>query len=986
MPLFERTARTFGITDVVKAVFRSQNEPGILCEEQPMRVKYNAVFLINLKHVPMKDLVADGNGTFTNTGQPTHTIEICSNEENESENEDKEKMSYPQVKVLARAKRPLKCRSQFLLQRYYYRRSKQTSFHRIIALLRNKEGEIHGNVAVLQYQWEGEEGEVTLAPHGNSKRNSIPFTATKSSVKQKLEYNLGRHQVREAIDLTEGEFGSSIFDAKSPAEHVRSTHQGHYAARKIRTRAGTGNKHKKEWDELYSLMTIAKEDDRDFIRAIVNHPEPMCLLATDFQLHSLSQSCTDAVDFRPVSIDPTFNNGPFNVTPVSFRNIVLESTRTGQCPVFLGPLLIHQSKTFQAYYYLTSQLVGLQPRLQSLQAFGTDGEDELIKACKSVFKESISLRCFRHFQQNVERTMKNLGMQEYENVITGHIFGNEETRGLLEAGSEEEFDQAFQDHIKIWKELPNGEKFCKYLSDRAVMMKESMTADVRAKAGLGLPPKRFYTNDSETNNERIKHKMDHREAGLCSFVAGMKQLAYSQETEFAKALCGMSTEYKLRDVFSSFAVPAEKWYDMREDQRRSHVQRVYKLAMSEMYAANPQHCVLVSRSDVQLPTLSITPELSGLGSIIPLPVLKGVWRKAALLLSVFENNVSSAPSKDPSTKVFCVQSQTDKSPIPYFVQIYCCSKCHTSCSHVKVTCTCKMYRPNSICSHALVVAEKCGDLDSFLKWRVSQDKSYNFSSLATVNINTKSSGRKGNRQRRDRSQKKNQCSDASDNLWVENRQHIQLQPLVSGSTLPFQLKTGSTATNVPTVDDARHTLGVLSENIQQPRMHSSIPGCRQVTTGSPASNVPPATLPATGGQPNETLEEDEYVNSTFSWNFGAQDQPNSYLASMVDQTVLFSSTEGTRNTDIPNIPCFADKPFTFQQQTEAPNHTRFSDSFAVPRTMMLGSRAHGLVASDMPVQSSNTGYLQQIIPPVLVPMEGCIHPGGSPNRYLHVTV
>lgn len=106
MPLFERTARTFGITDVVKAVFRSQNEPGILCEEQPMRVKYNAVFLINLKHVPMKDLVADGNGTFTNTDQPTHTIEICSNEENESENEDKEKMSYPQVKVLARAKRP----------------------------------------------------------------------------------------------------------------------------------------------------------------------------------------------------------------------------------------------------------------------------------------------------------------------------------------------------------------------------------------------------------------------------------------------------------------------------------------------------------------------------------------------------------------------------------------------------------------------------------------------------------------------------------------------------------------------------------------------------------------------------------------------------------------------------------------------------------------------------------------------------------------
>lgn len=76
-------------------------------------------------------------------------------------------------------------------------------------------------------------------------------------------------------------------------------------------------------------------------------------------------------------------------------------------------------------------------------------------------------------------------------------------------------------------------------------MMESMTADIRAKASLRNPPERFYTNDSETNNERIKHKMDHREARLCSFVASMKQLAYSQETEFAKALCGMSTRSEM---------------------------------------------------------------------------------------------------------------------------------------------------------------------------------------------------------------------------------------------------------------------------------------------------------------------------------------------------------------------------------------------------------------------------------------------------------
>ena len=83
-----------------------------------------------------------------------------------------------------------------------------------------------------------------LAPHGNAKKSNIPFTATKSSVKEKLERHLARHHVSEAIYLTEEDMGCSIVNAKSPAEHVRSTHQGHYTARKIRAKAGTADKHK----------------------------------------------------------------------------------------------------------------------------------------------------------------------------------------------------------------------------------------------------------------------------------------------------------------------------------------------------------------------------------------------------------------------------------------------------------------------------------------------------------------------------------------------------------------------------------------------------------------------------------------------------------------------------------------------------------------------------------------------------------------------
>lgn len=152
--------------------------------------------------------------------------------------------------------------------------------------------------------------------------------------------------------------------------------------------------------------------------------------------------------------------------------------------------------------------------------------------------------------------------------------------------------------------------------------------------------------------------------------------------------------------------------------------------------------------------------------------------------------------------------------------MYSCSTCHTSCSHVKVTCTCKTYRPNSICSHALVAAEKCGDLDCLLKWgviRLSRTISLPLQRLKSNQVFWK----KGQPSTTKPITKKNQCGDASDNLGIENIQHVGPHPSVCGSALPSQVRTGSTATNAPIVEEARHTLGVFPRNMQQPRIHSS---------------------------------------------------------------------------------------------------------------------------------------------------------------------
>lgn len=80
-----------------------------------------------------------------------------------------------------------------------------------------------------------------------------------------------------------------------------------------------------------------------------------------------------------------------------------------------------------------------------MQALVTDGEDELLKACKSVFKESIALRCFRHFQQNVETALKNYGMQDHMNAINDQIL----VMRRLTAFSKRNLKKSLTRHCKI---------------------------------------------------------------------------------------------------------------------------------------------------------------------------------------------------------------------------------------------------------------------------------------------------------------------------------------------------------------------------------------------------------------------------------------------------------------------------------------------------------------------------------------------------------
>ena len=52
-------------------------------------------------------------------------------------------------------------------------------------------------------------------------------------------------------------------------------------------------------------------------------------------------------------------------------------------------------RRFEDYNFFAG-LLKLEPQLQCLKAYGTDGEEALVKALRACFSKAVGLRCFLH--------------------------------------------------------------------------------------------------------------------------------------------------------------------------------------------------------------------------------------------------------------------------------------------------------------------------------------------------------------------------------------------------------------------------------------------------------------------------------------------------------------------------------------------------------------------------------------------------------------
>ena len=530
-----------------------------------------------------------------------------------------------------------------------------------------------------------------------------------------------------------------VVHANSPSELPRNERQVMYFAQKKKSQSQKVSPEVgfPASDQIFAIMQSSKlEDDHGkFVQQTRPAPEPAFVVARDRQLDDLVRFCTPPDGFTVLTVDPTFNLGEFDVTPITYRHCLLKSIRTGTPPVFIGPIMIHYRKNFSAYLFFASTLIGLRRDLQALRAFGTDGEKALADAFSHEFRYAVHLTCFIHCRSNIKQKLQELSYpQTATKEILDDIFGCQEGstfyEGLVGCENDDNFDSKCDALEARWLEIEKSSAanpgfHSWFLRHKAAVMKTTMLKNVRAEAGLGSPSQPFTTNASETTNSIIKAHVSHKSSKLMELVNHLKDAIDEQEREVERAVIGRG-KYRFKDDYAALEICEAKWFKMSIQQRQSHLKKVATVGV----VSNTQKTLISNLPVANALPLDIDVESVAASVTVPLPCLQGVWKKATELISS-SSSIAAAPGQVSEARM--VESRGGQRPhlvVPCKRGIF---KCDNDCLN---------YKSIGICSHVVAVAHLSGSLSQLISAFTKYKKKPDYSKLATHGMPS-GRGRKG---------------------------------------------------------------------------------------------------------------------------------------------------------------------------------------------------------------------------------------------------
>jgi len=355
LPIFECGKKERYTVRKAVEILLCQFEKGTKGNKTPLKVRKNLSFLVDVgKFKCWQDMKSDMNGVFF------HTLRICTwTVEVDQENE---------VQSLEKKKIPLTGQNMYHI--YINSMRNEAGLCRSIFFLRDQNEEILNSLCLLQYTIAKEvqctEVVYDVPSHGNRKGKSKPYYPTKKSTIQAIKDELGSNSAAVAFRNVAVSAGGAL-GARDPGELPRSRKQVYDLKSKM-----------KKVDDVNELLQYAKHSEELIVLEHHDVPEDLWVLAKPHMTKDLSRFCTSDKLSHPLSVDPTFNFGKFEVTPFTYKHLFLKSKRTGTAPSFLGPTAIHYSKQKNVYKKIVLAVANASPDLaDKAKGFITDEEESL---------------------------------------------------------------------------------------------------------------------------------------------------------------------------------------------------------------------------------------------------------------------------------------------------------------------------------------------------------------------------------------------------------------------------------------------------------------------------------------------------------------------------------------------------------------------------------------------------------------------------------
>ena len=735
IPILEEGIKErYSPSQVINTILTNGNDI-VLCTSVPLQVRTNASFLIDSSTLKRwQDIKCDLNGSYDKVVKSrTITIQVTKLEDQSYDHD-----------IIAQKEVSIKGENSYHFYTNAVRNKAEPALVRAIFFLGDDKGQIVNNIIVLQYYIVTGEDSVsfTVKSHGNSKKVQKPFYPTSASTMDEMKSRSSVQSSRRVFgDMLEETGGVTVVG--NPSMVPRSTRQLY----------DINQSKLKKQDPVEDLLLYVKHHKDEIAIRHVDLPCDTWVVATPAMCQDVVRFSTSELLSMPLSIDPTFEIGEFEVTPIVYHNLLLKNIKTGAFPIQLGPTMIHHRKDYDTYKSMSSACVARCKGLEKARAIVTDGEEMLINAWKSECRDAVMLRDFRHFRTNCSDKLHSIGIRANadKKYFLNKLFGLEgKEAGVFESEHKKELKKNLRD---LQKDFDNKEReilgkdqnyqpqFSSYIVDHYDMIKSSMIAKARRKAGLPEEsgrPVRCFSNPSESMNHVIKVEKhtrfpNKRFISKLEFLRDIFEHIHArQQEEVARAIGGMSDLVQLSPLAEHLRIDTDVWFEWNKSQRGTYLEDFNKLSIEEAFSGKE-----ISWPELQDVSEFVEPAIDIKEFLIhQMNYEERIAEAVKANIESLLNNpraICRVPTLNPTSKVkFFVASNTAKDGRV---------ECAVHKDHV--SCTCGLYKHDNICKHSIAVAHTENIMEKHLKFLVKVGKKPKKSPIAEDAVNRKTAGKKG---------------------------------------------------------------------------------------------------------------------------------------------------------------------------------------------------------------------------------------------------